>query len=90
MFCFFPRFSVKSQESFANDIISNLCRFNSSNNNSKKKKKNHHHHHHNNDNKTLVKNLMLKEISHARVSDVFCRQYVDLIAVVLQCHRGKA
>ena len=43
-----------------NDIISNLCRFNSNNNNNnnnnRKKKKNNH----NNDTKTLVKNLMLK------------------------------
>ena len=56
MFCSFPGFLVKSQESFTNDIISNLCRFNDNNNNNKKtkkKKKNC-----NNNTKTLVENLM--------------------------------
>ena len=61
-------FSVKSQASFANDIISNLCRFN---NNNKKKKKEKKKKNHNNDTKTLLENLMLKNISHAPVSDVF-------------------
>ena len=47
------------EESFANDIISNQCRFNNNNNNSKKKKKKKKNR--NNDTKTLVKNLMLKK-----------------------------
>ena len=54
MFCSFPGFLVKSQESLTNDIISNLCRFNDNNNNDNKKKKNNR----NNNTKTVVKNLM--------------------------------
>ena len=57
MFCSFPGFLVKSQESFTNDIISNLCRFNDNDKNIKKKKKKNR----NNDTKTLVKNLMISD-----------------------------
>ena len=78
MFCSFRGFLVKSPEYFTYDMISNLCRFNNNNNNNNN----------NNDNKTLVKNLMLKKISHAPESDELSRQYVNLIGVVLQCHRG--